>query len=591
MMQSIYKSLREHKIRKRVIVLSLALLTSVVVEPLASFGVTASAASPKATQVATGHDAACAIASGKVRCWGDNSSGQLGNNSTKNSIVPVEVGGLLSGKSVQKVSVGKDHACAIAEARAYCWGNNSHGELGNRDNGISKRAATPVAVSNTGNSALSLKEITDVAAGDDFSCALASDGVIACWGRGDNGRLGNNDTEDWNFPIAVHGQQTQTVTKTAPKKPETTKEKKKAREDREKERAERGEQRALKPYGLSPPVTGLKDKKGIKLAKASEATMCAIVATGQSVTSGSAYCWGKGVDDGTALSGVNTEVTKCDKDAPGARPTGSSKTTILESEKPTLIPGAEITSIDGQDYVTGLGTDSKAYYWGMFGYKETVSYSNAKSCLINTCTASVAPIQQVTLAGTSLGNANKHGNQHGNNRGGVSSVSGTGRKATVRYNDGSSQTFTDRRNDPDSCGTIAVWGFTKTTTYTLMGKRDVTQPPSWPQAQSGFSAVSGNAYDGLFCSVSATAVQCDGHGTSTKAGQLGNGQNKQITGVQTVVGTGFLAGKYVNQLSTGSTGYTCAVASGEVGCWGENSKGQLGTGDKKDKNVPTRVGL
>ena len=96
-------------------------------------------------------------------------------------------------------------------------------------------------------------------------------------------------------------------------------------------------------------------------------------------------------------------------------------------------------------------------------------------------------------------------------------------------------------------------------------------------------------YDDLFCAVATATTQCDGHGGNTKFGQLGNGSNLQLSNPQAVISNGWLAGKQITQLSTGSTGYTCAIANGAVGCWGINSNGQLGIGSYSNKNVPTGV--
>ena len=58
--------------------------------------------------------------------WGLNNHGQLGNNSTTNSIRPVAVdtSGVLAGTTVTAISAGGFHSCAVADGRAYCWGSN-----------------------------------------------------------------------------------------------------------------------------------------------------------------------------------------------------------------------------------------------------------------------------------------------------------------------------------------------------------------------------------------------------------------------------------------------------------------------------------
>ncbi|OYW83945.1 hypothetical protein B7Z17_04860, partial [Candidatus Saccharibacteria bacterium 32-49-10] len=109
-------------------------------------------------QIAAGANHTCAIASdNQAYCWGDNSVGQLGNNSTTDSLTPVAVStsGVLSGKTILSLSAGGDHTCAIAsDNQAYCWGSNSSGQIG--DNAIANRLV-PTAVNTAG--ALSGKTI------------------------------------------------------------------------------------------------------------------------------------------------------------------------------------------------------------------------------------------------------------------------------------------------------------------------------------------------------------------------------------------------------------------------------------------------
>ena len=71
--------------------------------------------------------------SGKAYCWGYNDEGQLGNNTTTDSSVPVAVdtSGVLAGATVTAITAGYGHTCAVADGKAYCWGDNHAGQLGN----------------------------------------------------------------------------------------------------------------------------------------------------------------------------------------------------------------------------------------------------------------------------------------------------------------------------------------------------------------------------------------------------------------------------------------------------------------------------
>jgi alpha-tubulin suppressor-like RCC1 family protein len=154
------------------------------------------------TQVAGGWTHSIALASnGKVYTWGDNSYRQLGNETNTSSNVPVAVdtSGVLSGKTITQVAAGGYHSIALAsDGTVYTWGYNGDGELGN---GTNTSSNVPVAVDTSG--ILSGKTITQVAAGYYYSIALASDGTVYTWGYNYYGQLGNGNTTSSNVPVAV----------------------------------------------------------------------------------------------------------------------------------------------------------------------------------------------------------------------------------------------------------------------------------------------------------------------------------------------------------------------------------------------------
>jgi alpha-tubulin suppressor-like RCC1 family protein len=154
------------------------------------------------SQISAGSSSACALSStGAASCWGGNGSGQLGNSSTASSSVPVAVStsGVLAGKTLTQVSVGTSFACALDyTGTAYCWGHNGEGELGINTTADSH---VPAAVSTSG--VLSGKIVTQVSAGGTATCALDTGGAAYCWGDNADGDLGNNSTAESNVPVTV----------------------------------------------------------------------------------------------------------------------------------------------------------------------------------------------------------------------------------------------------------------------------------------------------------------------------------------------------------------------------------------------------
>lgn len=141
----------------------------------------------------------CAIMnSGGLKCWGSNSSGQLGDGTRINRPTPVDVMGLTSG--VRKVDAGGSHTCAITESGgAVCWGNNARGQLGNGSVNEPDLPVNPVGV--VGLSA----GVSDISVGSYHTCALLQTGTVKCWGSNDYGKLGNGTNSDSPVPVEVIG--------------------------------------------------------------------------------------------------------------------------------------------------------------------------------------------------------------------------------------------------------------------------------------------------------------------------------------------------------------------------------------------------
>ncbi|MCL2544277.1 MAG: putative Ig domain-containing protein, partial [Nocardioidaceae bacterium] len=136
------------------------------------------------SQVSVGDGYACAVRTdGTVWCWGSSTSGQLGNgvdvnDPTKDVLAPRQVG---AGTNWAQVSAGGGHTCAVTTAgTAWCWGQNSNGELG--DGSISPDVTSPVQVG-TG------ADWTSISGGYDDTCGVEA-GLVECWGSNEKGKLG-----------------------------------------------------------------------------------------------------------------------------------------------------------------------------------------------------------------------------------------------------------------------------------------------------------------------------------------------------------------------------------------------------------------
>ena len=155
--------------------------------------------------ISAGTTHTCVIASdNQAYCWGTDTSGDLGNGATTGnqaSPVAVDTSGVLSGKTILSISAGNTHTCVIASDNlAYCWGGDSYGQLGN--GATTGNQASPVAVDTSG--ALSGKTILSISASDFHTCVIASDNLPYCWGNDGSGQLGNGATTgDQVSPVAV----------------------------------------------------------------------------------------------------------------------------------------------------------------------------------------------------------------------------------------------------------------------------------------------------------------------------------------------------------------------------------------------------
>ncbi|TKD09794.1 hypothetical protein [Polyangium fumosum] len=127
-----------------------------------------------------------------VRCWGWNTSGQLGTASGNWQDKPTTVVSLVGAK---EVSVGGRHTCAVtSQGELYCWGANDMGQCGLGT--PSEKVDMP--------SLVALADVVHVSAGFEHTCAVTKAGTLHCWGvNGLYGRLGIGDGPDQAAPKVV----------------------------------------------------------------------------------------------------------------------------------------------------------------------------------------------------------------------------------------------------------------------------------------------------------------------------------------------------------------------------------------------------
>lgn len=148
-------------------------------------------------------------ADGTLAACGDNEDGELGDGTVMDRAVPVGVntnsGSALYGKTVVAIATGGLHSLALcSDGTVAAWGDNLYGQLG--DNTTTERL-TPVAVNSaSGVSALYRKTVVAIAAGDGHSLALCSDGTVVAWGLNYDGQLGDNQASgsQSRVPVAVN---------------------------------------------------------------------------------------------------------------------------------------------------------------------------------------------------------------------------------------------------------------------------------------------------------------------------------------------------------------------------------------------------
>jgi hypothetical protein len=136
----------------------------------------------------------CAIVKdAPVLCFGENDLGQLGDNTTIESLVPVQT---IAPMTATSIAVGHKFTCALINATTVqCWGAGNYGQLGNglyADSPTPVIAKLPVGVT-----------FSKVVAKVNHACVLSTTGRIWCWGMNDRGQLGIGTIVSSNVPVEI----------------------------------------------------------------------------------------------------------------------------------------------------------------------------------------------------------------------------------------------------------------------------------------------------------------------------------------------------------------------------------------------------
>ena len=144
--------------------------------------------------VTTGDYHTCAMKSdGTAWCWGWNAAGNLGNGTTEDSSVPVQVSGVTD---AEEIGAGNLFSCCrLGDGTAWCWGFNYEGALGD---GTTEDRHTPVPV-------IGLDDVVQLSVGGmgHSACALVGDGTAWCWGDNVFSQLGDGTTTNSATPVQV----------------------------------------------------------------------------------------------------------------------------------------------------------------------------------------------------------------------------------------------------------------------------------------------------------------------------------------------------------------------------------------------------
>lgn len=267
--------------------------------------------------IAAGGAHSCAITSvGELFCWGDDSSGQVGDGAGAHEAglaVPVLADAV-------QVDAGRAHTCAVTvNGAAYCWGDGEQGQLGD---GAGADRDAPAAVA-----ALSDRVLVEITTGARHSCAIDDEGSAWCWGDGTHGQLGVPGLRGSAVPVRV-------ATQPGPAGKQS------------------GATAAGKQSGVGGPF--------VDIAAGGDAT-CAVTAAG------GAFCWG--ADDSAEPVAVSTAIVAREIVVGGTRAcaldtAGRASCWGIGGPAESAAAGPFDQLAAGREHTCGLDRNGRARCWG-----------------------------------------------------------------------------------------------------------------------------------------------------------------------------------------------------------------------------------
>ncbi|UTX51066.1 hypothetical protein KI440_02565 [Candidatus Saccharibacteria bacterium TM7i] len=522
-------------------------------------------------QLTAGVGYICTLASdNKAYCWGQNANGRLGNGTADDKFSPVAVsqGEIPAGVTIRRIIPGINHTCALtANNKAYCWGYNSVGQLGD---GTTTSKFYPAEVLTS----VSFRQVT---IGSNYTCTLASDSKAYCWGTNTNGQLGDGTTVSKSSPVAVLQGAIPAGTTirqlTAGNSHTCT------LASDNKAYCWGADITANKSSPVAVLQGAIPDGATIRQLTAGGSHSCALASDNK------AYCWGNGtysqLGDGTAAN-------------------KSSPVAVLQGAIPAGVTIRQV--INGNLHTCALASDNKAYCWGLgtssqLGDGTTVSKSSPVAVLQGAIPAGTTIRQLAT--GTNhtcaLASDNKAYCWGAGTSGQLGDGTTTNKSSPVAVLQGAIPAGTTiRQLAPGASHTCALasdnkaycWG---AGTSSQLGD-GTTVSKSSPVAVLQGAIPAGTTIRQLTAGGSHTCAlasdnkaYCWGLGTSS---QLGDGTMTNKSSPVAVLQGAIPDGVAIGQLTAGGS-HTCALASdNKAYCWGAGTSGQLGDGTTTNKSSP-----